>query len=267
MAPSTSPSCTTYSATDAVLLINVQNCFMVQRPVRESVPMYPLGDRQVLEAGPLSVSGSADIVDFMNDWIETTTPWGVSVIGTLDWHPPKHCSFWCAQALLVLPPDLHLAPTLRLTGPGLRSNAYANPPNIPVGSQCRWGAFHEPRSNWGPSRAVCPTDGPSQLSLGIPRGAEGNGAARSRTPRPLMRPCPFPTLHDNPLPRLGGRSADWHRSIPPIAASTRSANETLTPAPTTFNGRSTAWGARTPPASTLTSESPTRSSPSSWAPR
>lgn len=68
---------------------------METRSVRAGVtPRYPLdlpGERPVLASGPLAVTGSSEIIDVMNAWIDFVG--SGHVYTTLDWHPAGHCSF------------------------------------------------------------------------------------------------------------------------------------------------------------------------------
>lgn len=96
-----SSACLTLGSTDAILLIDPQNCFMETRALSPSPPAYPLAPSDLTDggatipAGPLSVSGSSEIIDVMNDWIQyaMSNTSNTTVLATLDWHPPTHCSF------------------------------------------------------------------------------------------------------------------------------------------------------------------------------
>ena len=99
MNASSSTACQSFQPHDAVVLIDIQNCFMEQRAVRwGQSPSYPLdADWQstgTIPAGPLWVSDSTAVVDTANAWLSFVAgSGGGTVIATLDYHPPGHCSF------------------------------------------------------------------------------------------------------------------------------------------------------------------------------
>ena len=88
---------------DALLLIDAQNCFIEQRPVRAGVvPRYDLAssaallvDSETIGMGSLMVPGSSGVIDVMNDWIRffAGNSHPERVYATLDFHPVEHCSF------------------------------------------------------------------------------------------------------------------------------------------------------------------------------
>ena len=83
---------------DALLLIDIQNCFMEQRVVRSGQsPSYTLNpswqNAGTIPAGQLPVPDSAAVVDTANAWLSYVSGYGGTVIATLDYHPPFHCSF------------------------------------------------------------------------------------------------------------------------------------------------------------------------------
>ena len=93
-APRVSAECSRLHPTDAVLLIDMQNCFMEERAVRtDQEPSYPLEQNETIEAGPLQVSDSTGIIDVANEWMRHASDAGAKVLITLDWHPELHCSF------------------------------------------------------------------------------------------------------------------------------------------------------------------------------
>ena len=88
--------CKQFQPDDALLVLNVQNSFMEKREVRAGVtPRYGLPANWTsageIPAGPLPVPGSSGIIDVVNAWIDFAK--AGTVIATLDYHPPTHCSF------------------------------------------------------------------------------------------------------------------------------------------------------------------------------
>ena len=90
-----SAECSRLHPTDAVLLIDMQNCFMEERAVRTGqAPSYSLeGFNDTLPSGPLQVADSTGIIDVANEWMGLATEAGAKTMITLDWHPADHCSF------------------------------------------------------------------------------------------------------------------------------------------------------------------------------
>ena len=105
-----SSECSRLHPTDAVLLIDMQNCFMEERPVRDGgTPGYGLDASMMvangtLRAGPLQVADSSSIIDVGNEWMDLAASAGAQVLITLDWHPADHCSFCNVQYGGVSPP-------------------------------------------------------------------------------------------------------------------------------------------------------------------
>ena len=69
----------------------------IHRPVRKG-STYPvnetmLDEEGLIRAGSLSVSGSKDIIDVANAWIDFAEDGPALLLATLDWHPSQHCSF------------------------------------------------------------------------------------------------------------------------------------------------------------------------------
>jgi len=89
--------CVNVNTGDALLIIDVQNDFMPERPY---IP--PASPRHVprpndmkgtdLKAGSLGVSDAKDIVSHINPLIETFEAAKGTIIYSLDWHPSDHCS-------------------------------------------------------------------------------------------------------------------------------------------------------------------------------
>ena len=92
-------SCARLSETDAIVFVDVQNCFMDSRPVREGMePSYSIGSTVLdsngqIGAGSLSVADASSIVDVVNAWIDFADGSPALLVATLDWHPAQHCSF------------------------------------------------------------------------------------------------------------------------------------------------------------------------------
>lgn len=89
--------CERFHPTDALLVIDVQNCFIDERPVRSETPASPLLAEwtTTIPAGSLQVPGAAGIVDVINEWVDFAS--SGQVYATLDYHPPGHCSFCHTQ--------------------------------------------------------------------------------------------------------------------------------------------------------------------------
>ncbi|EOD23484.1 hypothetical protein EMIHUDRAFT_239574 [Emiliania huxleyi CCMP1516] len=94
---SASAACQQLGHQDALLILDVQNAFMEARPIRpQATPSYnvPAVDGFIAQ-GNLSVPDSGAIIDVINAWLSLRNSSGrnASVIATLDYHPPDHCSF------------------------------------------------------------------------------------------------------------------------------------------------------------------------------
>eukprot|EP00965_Chrysotila_dentata_P097899 3236569-Pleurochrysis_carterae.AAC.1 len=95
---SLSSGCQLLSSTDALLLVDPQNCFMVAQNV-SSITCYNVSEADApngtIPSGPLPVTGSDRVIAVMNSWLEFRDSVGgaANVFGTLDYHPDKHCSF------------------------------------------------------------------------------------------------------------------------------------------------------------------------------
>eukprot|EP00966_Prymnesium_polylepis_P123985 2867137-Prymnesium_polylepis.1 len=90
-----SPTCARLTSDlDAVLLIDIQNCFMEMRPLptgatRYDVPASFVEDdagTPMIQAGPLPVATSAEIIPVANEWVQAAMAANASTIYTLDWH-------------------------------------------------------------------------------------------------------------------------------------------------------------------------------------
>ena len=106
-----STRCTTIWPTDALLLMDIQNCFMEKRSVQSVQPEYELTqasdidpddldaqvDNGTIAAGALRVLGSTDIISVANAWIDLMGDDNL-IYATLDYHPTKHCSFCNAHS-------------------------------------------------------------------------------------------------------------------------------------------------------------------------
>jgi len=91
--------CLELGASDALLILDVQNSFLEQRSIRPGVSTgYDISadtSNGTLLRGALSVSNSSGIIDIINSWIQRrqVDDQNASIIATLDYHPPGHCSF------------------------------------------------------------------------------------------------------------------------------------------------------------------------------
>lgn len=87
--------CASLRSTDAILVVDLQNCFLVTRPVRSDVaPAYEIeADWTSLPKGRLNVPDTETIVDTANAWLRLAKDSNALVFATLDWHPARHCSF------------------------------------------------------------------------------------------------------------------------------------------------------------------------------
>ena len=121
-----SDECKSIGPTDVLLLLDMQNTFMINRSLRDDVPAeYAIGsyivadksnssafhDAQRIRSsldpsivigigeGALAVPGASEaIVDVANEWLATFAGGSGHIVATLDYHPDKHCSFCNAQA-------------------------------------------------------------------------------------------------------------------------------------------------------------------------
>lgn len=88
--------CVQVNAGDALLIIDVQNDFMVERPYTATNPRHApsAGDLNgnLLRGGSLGVEEARDIVSHINPLIETFEAVKGTIIYSLDWHPDGHCS-------------------------------------------------------------------------------------------------------------------------------------------------------------------------------
>lgn len=92
--PEESSKCNRLGPSDALIVVDVQNCFMESRPTRVgAAPEFALpgGWSSTIPAGSLQVPGSSGIIDVINGWIDFAA--AGSVYATLDYHPADHCSF------------------------------------------------------------------------------------------------------------------------------------------------------------------------------
>ena len=95
--------CMSIGPTDALVVVDVQNCFMQARPLPggSEVLQYSIPAEQTvvidgkphIGAGSLQVAGSKDIIAPINEWMAHFDSAGAHVAVTQDWHPPDHCSF------------------------------------------------------------------------------------------------------------------------------------------------------------------------------
>ena len=91
-----SKECAQLKDTDAVVVVDMQNCFMEARALSGEQATYEIDDEVVngtLGAGRLWVTDSAAIVSVANAWLDLAEASRASVVATLDWHPEYHCSF------------------------------------------------------------------------------------------------------------------------------------------------------------------------------
>eukprot|EP01013_Petalomonas_cantuscygni_P008332 TRINITY_DN21044_c0_g1_i1.p1 TRINITY_DN21044_c0_g1~~TRINITY_DN21044_c0_g1_i1.p1 ORF type:complete len:402 (-),score=52.72 TRINITY_DN21044_c0_g1_i1:189-1394(-) len=90
-------SCTSLSASDALLVIDVQNDFLTRRlPLPNVTPSYSLAhhmDGPYIKSGSVPVAETEGLVPIINDWVQYFENAGASLFYTLDWHPANHCSF------------------------------------------------------------------------------------------------------------------------------------------------------------------------------
>lgn len=97
----TTTTCTSLTATDALLVIDVQNSFLPTRPVQSFIqPSYAIPADQIVNGsivtGSLGVTSGGEVVPVINDWMNEFTKAGAKVFASLDWHPVDSCSF-CSE--------------------------------------------------------------------------------------------------------------------------------------------------------------------------
>lgn len=93
-----SVNCTTITAADALLIIDVQNDFLEARPVQPArKPAYPIPPSEIqngsIVAGSLAVSNTTSMLPVIQSWIDVFSSAGGSVLASRDWHPAQHCSY------------------------------------------------------------------------------------------------------------------------------------------------------------------------------
>jgi len=88
--------CISVNTEDALLVIDVQNDFMPERPFTTTSPRHKPSAVDLngnnLKTGSLAVPGAKDIVSHINPLIETFEAAKGTIIYSLDWHPIGHCS-------------------------------------------------------------------------------------------------------------------------------------------------------------------------------
>ncbi|KAK3279895.1 hypothetical protein CYMTET_12245 [Cymbomonas tetramitiformis] len=95
-----SPDCLKISATDGLLVIDIQNSFSEEYDVSASgAPEYSIppedlsADGRHILPGSLAVPNSSEIIEPINKWMKSFASAGAAVFASLDWHPEPHCSF------------------------------------------------------------------------------------------------------------------------------------------------------------------------------
>lgn len=101
-------ACTRLGPRDVLIAVCLQNDFLDERPADGS---YALGasrsyavpeahtrssddtSEAVIRRGTLAVGGSERVIPVANEWMRRVDDAGGTVIATMDWHPPEHCSF------------------------------------------------------------------------------------------------------------------------------------------------------------------------------
>ena len=87
---------------DTIIAVCLQNDFLDERPADGSYALgaktsYDIPEEDVHEStvrrGALAVGRSEEVVPVANEWMRRMDEAGGTVIATLDWHPPDHCSF------------------------------------------------------------------------------------------------------------------------------------------------------------------------------
>lgn len=93
--------CTSLGPDDALLVIDVQNSFLEERPA-SGVPQYPIPPEELvpgpsggqdIKAGSLAVPGSAPVVPRVQAWYDAFASAGAQIYASADFHPADHCSF------------------------------------------------------------------------------------------------------------------------------------------------------------------------------
>lgn len=97
-----SSKCKNLGPNDVVIAVCLQNDFFDERPVdgryAKGAPLaYPIDEANKngasVRRGALAVRRSEEVVPVANEWMRKVDDAGGTVITTLDWHPPEHCSF------------------------------------------------------------------------------------------------------------------------------------------------------------------------------
>jgi len=133
--------CVDIKTDDALLIIDVQNDFLPERPFTATNPRHPPIPSDMvgtnLKQGSLQVPDAKDIVSHINPLIETFEAAKGTIIYSLDWHPNGHCSH-------VTPPNFDPVP---IDTPGIcrddKSIMLLN-----EGKLNRW-PVHCVQGNWG----------------------------------------------------------------------------------------------------------------------
>ena len=95
-------ACARLKGDDTIIAVCLQNDFFDERPADGSyapgaVRSYDIPETDVQGAmvrrGALAVGRSEEVVPVANEWMRRLDDAGGTVITTLDWHPPEHCSF------------------------------------------------------------------------------------------------------------------------------------------------------------------------------
>jgi len=88
--------CVQVNSGDALLIIDVQNDFMVERPYTATNPRHVPDatnlNGNMLKGGSLGVAQAIDIVSHINPLIDIFEAAKGTIIYSLDWHPSGHCS-------------------------------------------------------------------------------------------------------------------------------------------------------------------------------
>ena len=95
-------ACARLKSDDTIIAVCLQNDFFDERPADGSyapgaVRSYDIPETDVhgatVRRGALAVGRSEEVVPVANEWMRRMDEAGGTVITTLDWHPPEHCSF------------------------------------------------------------------------------------------------------------------------------------------------------------------------------
>jgi len=101
--------CVQVDTGDALLIIDVQNDFMPERPFTAQNPRHPPASGDMsgsnLKAGSLPVGEAKDIVSHINPLVETFEAAKGTIIYSLDWHPVGHCSFDASNPFIPVTPS------------------------------------------------------------------------------------------------------------------------------------------------------------------